>query len=94
MKRRYVLKNKKRFFSIIIVLAVLLSSIFLASSVYGYEIKQYDTITIESGDTLWEIAHRYNNGGDVRKVILEIKKANNMKSSEIFAGEELIVPLM
>lgn len=92
MKKQYVLKNKKKFYSIIIALTIIISIISFASSVYGYEVKQYDTIIIEKGDTLWTIAQKYNKKGDIRKLIFEIKKANNLESSIIYAGDQLLVP--
>ena len=92
MKRHYHLKNRKRFFSILIILSVLLSTILFATSAYGYEGQQYETITVQSGDTLWSIAEKYCRSGDIRKYIYEIKKANHLSSSAIFAGDELLVP--
>lgn len=93
MRKHYVLKNKQRFFSFLILMSILLSSVFFASSVYGNEIRQYDTIVVDSGDTLWDIAREYNNSsGDIRKLIAEIKKINNLQSSVIFAGDELLIP--
>ena len=96
MRKHYVLKNKRRFYTMIITLTIIMSSIFLASSVYGYEVKQYDTITVKSGDTLWTIAQnhkqKYNKRGDIRKLIFEIKEANNLESSIIYAGDELVIP--
>lgn len=94
MKKHYVLKNKKRFFSLVTVLAIVISTIFFSSSVYGYEGRQYDTITVKSGDTLWTIAQKYNKSGDIRKLIHEIKNTNKLDSSMIYAGEQLLVPRM
>ncbi len=94
MKKHYVLKNKKRFFSLVTALAIVISTVFFASSVYGYEGRQYETITVKSGDTLWTIAQKYNKSGDIRKLIHAIKKANNLEASSIYAGEQLLVPRM
>lgn len=92
MKKHYVLKNKRRFYSLIITFTIMLSSILFASSVYGYEVKQYDTVTVKSGDTLWTIAQKYNKSGDIRKLIFEIKKENNLETSIIYIGDELLIP--
>ncbi|OGO83729.1 MAG: hypothetical protein A2Y21_04230 [Clostridiales bacterium GWC2_40_7] len=94
MRKHYVLKNKKRFYITIITLTIIMSSFLFASSVYGYDVKQFDTVTVEKGDTLWTIAQKYNNSGDIRKLIFEIKKANKLESSIIYAGDELLVPKM
>lgn len=92
MKRHYVLKNKKRFYIFIIIMTIIFSSMFLASSVYGYEEKEYDIVTVKTGDTLWTIADNYNRSGDIRKLIYRIKKVNNLDSSLIYSGDILMIP--
>ncbi len=77
-----------------IALIIVVSTIFFASSAYGYEIKQYDTVTVKSGDTLWTIAKKYRKSGDVRRLIHAIKKANKLESSMIYTGDQLLVPRM
>ena len=60
MKKRYVLKNKKRF---IFFMAFVITSMFIIISmvnIYGYKEECYEIIKINSGDTLWDIAERYN----------------------------------
>ncbi len=94
MKKHYVLKNKRRFYTLIITLTIIASSIGFATSVYGSEVRQYKTITVERGDTLWMIAHRHGKGGDIRKTIFKIKKANNLETSMIYAGDKLLIPGM
>jgi LysM repeat protein len=93
MKRRYVLKNKTRFFTMIFSISIVLAVAFLASSAYGYEGEKYDTIKIQKGDTLWNVAGDYYKSGDIRKYIYEIKKANNLSDSMIYEGQELKIPL-
>jgi LysM repeat protein len=48
---------------------------------------------VEQGDTLWDIAGEYNNGHDLRTYIDEVKKANNIEGSAIFAGDVLKMPV-
>lgn len=94
MKKRYSLKNKRKFIAFIVVVSVLLSTLIYTTSVYGYKQPSWQTIRVKSGDTLWSIANTYNeNGGDIRKFIYELKKANQLESSIIFAGDELKVPV-
>ena len=46
------------------------------------------------GDTLWEIAALYTDpGDDVRDTIYDIKIANDLESSEIMAGQILVIPV-
>lgn len=77
----------------IITISIVLSTILFATSSYGSAEKQYETITVQRGDTLWEIADRYNKGGDIRKVIYEIKKSNNLTGSIIYEGDILRIPV-
>ncbi len=45
------------------------------------------------GDTLWSIAEEYKDENDsIREFIYEIKKINNMRTSEIKPGDLLIIP--
>lgn len=50
---------------------------------------------IESGESLWSIAAHYydSNNVDLRKIIYDIKKINNIDSSVITPGKELIIPI-
>jgi hypothetical protein len=93
MRKRYILKNKRRFCAVILSFSFIIAIIFFASSAYGYEGEKYDIINIERGDTLWGIAGRYCKNGDIRKYIYEIKKANSLTESTIFEGDELKIPL-
>lgn len=51
------------------------------------------TYTVDTGDTLWSIAAEYAAGRDVREVIYEIKRINGLRTSMIYPGQELKVPL-
>ena len=95
MKRRYFLKNKRRFVFSVAAMVMLLTLIFstiIANSAYGCKERTYKVIRVCNGDTLWDIAEKYNKSDDIRKYIYEIKKANNLFSSEIHAGEHLLIP--
>jgi LysM repeat protein len=94
MNRRYVLKNRRRFYSIIVILVtVMLSSVIVVSAQGGEAECKYDTVRVETGDTLWDIAKEYNPNGDIREFIYEIKELNHLEGSMIYAGEELKVPV-
>ena len=52
-------------------------------------------ITISSGDTLWKIAKKQglvSGQDDIQYIIYLIKDRNNMKSSNITAGQQLVIP--
>ncbi len=94
MNRRYILKNRRRFYMFVIVLTVLMSCVFLAATVNGADTnKTFTNIKVEKGDTLWDLAKEYNGGGDIRSYIHEIQKVNNLSDSDIFEGDILKMPV-
>lgn len=66
-------------------------TIVFVSKAYGYREPTYRTIVIRNGDTLWNIAEKYNIKGDIRHYIYNIKKLNNLSDSEVIEGMELKV---
>jgi len=93
MKRKYRLKNKRRFFTLIAIIIVsLILGISATTIAYGDKETSFKEVTVRSGDTLWSIAEKYNKNEDIRKYIYEIKKINNLKTSDIYAGDTLILP--
>ena len=66
------------------VMSMLTNVVFSASPV------EYDTIIVAEGDTLWSIASSLE--GNVRENIYNIKEINNLHSSMIYVGQELLVP--
>ena len=56
--------------------------------------KMVTCITVEYGDTLWNIAEDYftSECGDMNSYIQEIKNCNQLFDDTICAGEKLIVP--
>ncbi|MFO7636978.1 MAG: LysM peptidoglycan-binding domain-containing protein [Clostridia bacterium] len=95
MKRRYVLRNKKRFMAIsIIILSLVLSSFMI--TLRPTQSKQQDSyyeVVIVKGDTLWDIASSINHQNqDIRKIVRHIKQINHLESAEIFVGQTIRVP--
>ncbi len=66
------------------VMSMLTNVVFSASPV------EYETIIVAEGDTLWSIANSLE--GNVRENIYTIKEVNNLESSMIYVGQELLVP--
>ncbi|WP_043929838.1 cell division suppressor protein YneA [Bacillus sp. EB01] len=56
---------------------------------------KYITVTIEEGDSLWEIAGELseNHSMDRSEIVNWLKKNNQLAGETIFPGEELIVPV-
>ena len=89
MNKRYILKNKARFYIFITTLLMTMLVVFSVTKAYGYKQPEFGVISIKDGDTLWAIAERYNKKGDIREYIYDLKKINNLKDSSIIAGSEL-----
>jgi len=92
MKKRYVLKNKAKFITSIVISLTIIFTLVFATSVYGYKQPQYITLTVEKGDTLWDIAQKYCTDSDIRKSVYEIKSLNKLSSSRIVEGDMLRIP--
>lgn len=92
MKKKYVLKNKKRFSIFISVLVLITLTTILTNTAYGFKQPRYNLVTVKQGDTLWDIAKRSNNN-DIREFIYEIKTVNNLSNSEIYQGAVLKIPV-
>ncbi|MFW5988451.1 MAG: cell division suppressor protein YneA [bacterium] len=78
----------------IIMLSIIFISIFsLIGS--GENSGNFVSHEIESGESLWSIAAHYydSNNVDLRKIIYDIKKINDINSSVITPGKELIIPI-
>lgn len=54
--------------------------------------REYKTVVVTSGDTLWSIASEYADG-DVRSKIKDIKNFNNLTSNVLTVGEHIRVPI-
>ncbi|MFW6001108.1 MAG: cell division suppressor protein YneA [Halanaerobium sp.] len=98
-EKREQKNTKKLFFRVIIaVISVLILSFLIASLFsligFGENEQEYTKHQVEAGESLWSIAVFYNEDNiDIRKAIYHIKKANNIESSAINPGEELIIPV-
>lgn len=96
------IKNIKKFIrGVIIILGIiiLLSLIFVKSTL-SYTTKEYKTIFIKSGDTLWSIAldmqenNSYYEGKDIRYIIGDLKGINNLKNSTLYPNQKLQIPMI
>ncbi len=50
-------------------------------------------VTVQPGDTLWEIAAAANPGGDVTATVDQIAELNGLRDGQVRVGQELTVPV-
>ena len=50
-------------------------------------------VTAAPGDTLWSLATRMADGGDVRALVDEIASVNSLATAELQAGQKIRIPL-
>lgn len=48
--------------------------------------------TVHPGETLWGVARRIAPDGDVRQVVAQIRELNDMGTSTLQAGQQLLLP--
>jgi len=98
--KKYRIINKKKFaFSVFIIfLSILSISLLFCTSSYSSGEVKYKEIEVIRGDTLWSIAseenrnNAYYEGKDIRFVVYEIDKLNNIGNSILREGDKIKVP--
>lgn len=50
------------------------------------------TMTVQDGDTLWEIAEQVRPGEDPRRTVHEIVELNDLSDSTLIPGQTLVLP--
>jgi LysM domain. len=93
MHGTYVLKNRKRFYTILLLALFIITMPVFASTVYGFKDPSYVSVNVKEGDNLWNIVSGYSQGRDIRKYIYEVKKLNKMQDSNIYPGQSILLPI-
>lgn len=91
-RTRYVLANRKRFFTFLMILCVIIFTTVYTTTAFGAKPVTYENVFVGKGDTLWSIASKYTHS-DIRGYIREIKALNNLESSTICENTVLVVPV-
>lgn len=104
MKKVKIVNMKKFIRSICILIGVLVALIlFFPKATLSHNEKEhpnYETISVTKGDTLWSIASNQQNTNpyyiekDVRDIVKELKKVNQLNNSELQIGQTLKVPVL
>ncbi len=93
--KRYIIKNKFRFFiSISMIMIISMSSIFMVV----VSAKENSTVSmvpeyVEAGDTIWGLAADYAGEKDIRDYISEVMDINGLDNANIKPGDLLYFPI-
>ena len=83
---------------VVLSLAVVLASVFGLKAGAGTTDAvgaptSFIEVTVAPGDTLWSLASRMADGGDVRAMVDEISSVNSLATAELQAGQKVRIPL-
>ncbi|MCX7903986.1 MAG: LysM peptidoglycan-binding domain-containing protein [Caloramator sp.] len=86
--------RKKKLLAVVLVLILLIIPFYKKANNQNANKVNYIYVTVESGDTLWKIAKKHKTDKqDIRKLVYEIRKANNLESLIIYPGQTIKVPI-
>ena len=94
---RHVINRIK--FTVLLVAVILMAGMVGGMMLGSYDAEgtsktTYEMITVQYGDTLWEIAENYKPANkDVRNFMYEICDYNNISAGEIYQGQNLMIPV-
>ena len=96
-----VLKNRKKFVRAIFIIVgvIIFINVLIADKSYSHQDVKYKTLSVLSGDTLWNIAEEeqetntYYEGKDIRDIIQNIKNINNLDNCNLKIGQTLQIPI-
>lgn len=104
MKKMKIVNMKKFVRSICILIGILIALIlFFPKATFSHnenEHPNYETVSVAKGDTLWSIAtyqqenNPYYTEKDVRDIIKQLKKLNQLDHSELQIGQTLKIPVL
>ena len=101
--KKYRIVNLKKFIrsiSALLFIFIIMMFLFASATSSHNENIEYKIISVVSGDTLWSIAsnekkyNEYYYNKDIRYIVDDIKKANNMINSNIYEGQEILIPTL
>lgn len=93
--------NIKKFFRSIILLIsfIILFTLSISNNIsFSKQEISYKEVYTSAGDTLWEIAkeeakgNEYYSNKDVRYIIKDLKRINNLENSELVIGQKILIP--
>lgn len=91
--------NVKKFIRTISILSILvLTFIIFCNKTYSKVDVKYKEEYVVYGDTLWSISeeelkyNKYFENKDIRKIVNEIKRINNLENLNLKEGQKLLIP--
>lgn len=92
--------NMKKFVrSVSVTIGLIIFLILMLTNIsFSHTEINYKEISVSSGDTLWSIAkyekdnNIYFEDKDIRDIIAEIKRINNLNASNLSIGDKLSIP--
>jgi len=95
--KRYTLNMKRIMSNIGIILMFIIAMNFISNFTFGNKHIDTRAITVGSNDTLWKIAEdvcdEASDELNIQNIVIEIKNINNLKSSNIYSGQILEIPI-
>lgn len=98
IKNTLILKRKVKNIILVAALIIVLNTIFSIRNSYSKVEVKYKSEYASQGDTLWSIAEResknnkYYQDKDIREIIYDLKKVNNITNSSLKEGQEIKIP--
>lgn len=95
-KKKTNIKIKNMVLLLFIIIGI--NSIFFNNNSYSKVEVNYKTELISLGDTLWSIAKResqnnkYYQDKDIREIVHDLKRLNNLQASDLAVGQEIKIP--
>ena len=72
--------------------------LYMSKVTLSTNIVSYTETYVEEGDTLWQIAgsqqksNEYYKNKEIREIVNNLKKVNNLKTSNLSVGQKIIIP--
>jgi hypothetical protein len=96
--RLHLTKRGRNVFTALAATPLVIAALFFAlngggatASLEGSDVA-FEYVTVESGQSLWQLAESVAPTADPRDVIAEIMQLNRLESPDVFAGQELAIP--
>ncbi len=73
---------------------IIMGIVFVSNdSTSSNNMEKYLQVQVSRGDTLWNLAHKHNtNREDIRSIVYQIKKINDLETAEIYPGQTILIP--